>query len=47
MVGSKNFVGLIFELICLDFCQFSRAHSELCNREKWQKDFKSNKKQPK
>ena len=22
MVGSKNYVGLIFELIWLDFCQF-------------------------
>ena len=47
MVGSKNYVGLIFELIWLDFCRFLRAHSELCNRKKWQKDFKSNKKQPK
>jgi len=47
MGGSKNQVGLIFELMWMELCQFLKAHSELCNCKQWQKDATSNKKQPK
>ena len=40
-VDDKPFLALIASLLK------KGVHSELCNREKWQKDFKSNKKQPK